>query len=68
MKISEQIKGLLEADDDLTIVKFAAEAGVHTQTVYNALNEKPIKPRSLNKLSKAVVRLKGKSPQRSLAG
>lgn len=60
MKISEQIKGLLAEDPDLSIVSFAAEAKVHTQTVYNALNEKPLKPRSVNKISKAVSRLSGR--------
>lgn len=67
MKLSEEIKKLMNENVDLTIVGFAAEAKVHTQTVYNALNERPLKPRSINKLSHAVNRLSEKLPTQSKA-
>lgn len=58
MKLSEEIRGILAEDPDISIVKFAVEANVHTQTVYNALNDKPLKPRSVNKLNRAVLRFR----------
>lgn len=68
MKLNiNELKALLD-EENLSITQFAADAGLHPQTIYNALWGKRLQKQSLGKLQNATMRLKVKNGQSKAAG
>lgn len=54
----KELKAILDELDDTPPEMVAAEAGVSMGTLYNVFNDKPVRPKSFNKVTKALTRLK----------
>jgi len=53
----KELKAILDELDDTTPEAVAAEAGVSMGTLYNVFNDKPVRAKTLSKVSRALAKL-----------
>lgn len=57
----KELKAILDELDNTPAEVVAAEAGVSMGTLYNVFNDKPVKAKTLSKVSRAIAKLQQKA-------